>query len=80
MENGKPELTELERLKLENFALKHNAMQQQIQANLAERAAFIQRIEEAHPGFAWNEKEGLVAVAVPPSSARLSAVAPRPKP
>lgn len=55
-------LTELERLKLENFALKHNAVQQQLQTNLAARSAFIQEMEAAHPGYRWDEQNGLVAI------------------
>lgn len=67
MENGKAiELTELERTKLENFALKHNALQQQSQANLQARAAFIQEIEAAHPGYRWDDQKGLIATAIPP--------------
>lgn len=62
MNNGHAELTELERVKMENFALKHNAMQQQLQANMAERTNFIRAIEDAHPGYQWNEQEGLVAI------------------
>lgn len=58
MTNG--ELTELERVKLENFALKHNTLQQQLQMNLAERAAYIRGIETAHPGYQWDEQQGLV--------------------
>jgi hypothetical protein len=54
------ELTELERVKMENFTLKHNALQQQLQINLAERNAFIRQIVEAHPGCAWEESRGLV--------------------
>lgn len=53
-------LTELERVKLENFVLKHNAIQQQLQINLAARAAFIQEIEAAHPGYGWDDTQGLV--------------------
>ena len=49
-------------MKLENFSLKHNAMQREMTANLAARAAFIQGIEAAHPGYRWTEEEGLVAV------------------
>jgi hypothetical protein len=66
MENGKAELTELERVKLENFALKHNALQQQLQANLQARLALITQIEAAHPGYQWNEQQGLVAIDVKP--------------
>ena len=53
-------LNELERVRLENFALKHNAIQQQLQINLAERNAFIRQIEAAHPGYLWREDQGLV--------------------
>ena len=56
-------MTELERVKMENFGLKHNAIQQQLQGNLAERAAFIQQMEAAHPGFKWEEQKGLVPIA-----------------
>jgi hypothetical protein len=65
MNNGveqKDVLTELERVKLENFALKHNAMQQQINLNMAERTAYIKQVEAAHPGWVWNEAKGLVPV------------------
>lgn len=55
-------LTELERVKLENFALKHNAMQQQVQMNITARLAFIQEIVSAHPGYEWDESRGLVFV------------------
>ena len=58
--NELAELTELERVKMENFGLKHNALQQQQQNNLTERAAFILQIEAAHPGFKWEEQKGLV--------------------
>jgi len=63
--NGSAELTELERVKLENFALKHNLMQQQLQANLAERGALIEKIEAANPGYRWDDRQGLVRVAEP---------------
>lgn len=59
--NGHAELTEMERLKMENFALKHSAIQQQLQMNLAERLVFIRAIETAHPGYSWDEQQGLVA-------------------
>jgi|HubBroStandDraft_6_1064221.scaffolds.fasta_scaffold1251735_2 hypothetical protein len=65
MDNGADQLTELERVKLENFALKHNALQHQSQANLMERAAFIRQIEAAHPGYRWNDQHGLVKVEAP---------------
>ena len=53
-------LSELERVKMENFGLKHNALQQQLQANLGARAAFIDELVAAHPGYVWNEQHGLV--------------------
>jgi hypothetical protein len=59
MENGTGQLTELERVKLENFTLKHNLMQQQLQANMAERIAFIRKIEESNPGYQWDDRTGL---------------------
>jgi hypothetical protein len=52
----------MERLKLENFALKHNVMQQQLQANIAARAAFLREMEAAHPGYRWDEQNGLVLI------------------
>ena len=61
MNNGVAELTELERTKLENYALKHNLVQQQLQRIVDERSAYIRQIEEAHPGYAWDEQKGLVA-------------------
>ena len=60
MDNETTELTELERVKMENFALKHNSLQQQLNANLAQRAALIKEIEAAHPGHRWDEQRGLV--------------------
>ena len=56
------QLSELEQVKLENFALKHNALQQQVSANLAERAAYIRQVEAAHPGYKWEDQQGLVPI------------------
>lgn len=53
-------LTELERTKMENYALKHNLMSQQLQQLVAERGAYIKQIEAAHPGCTWDEQRGLV--------------------
>ena len=53
-------LTELETVKMENFGLKHNALQQQVNANLAQRAAFIAQMELDHPGTKWEEGKGLM--------------------
>lgn len=72
MNNGSPgeQLTEFEQVKMENFALKHTALQQQVQTNLMERRAFVEKIEAAHPGWQWSEQGGLVKtaerVAAPP--------------
>jgi hypothetical protein len=60
---SKEELTELEQTKLENFALKHGLIQQQLQRVVADRTAYIRQIEEAHPGHRWDEQTAtLVAV------------------
>ena len=56
MVNGS--LTEVELLRLENFALKHANLQQAIQQNLAARTKYIQGVEAAHPGYQWNEPSG----------------------
>ena len=53
-------LTELEQAKLENFALKHNMLQQQQQQIVAMRAAYLKQVEAAHPGYVWDEQKGLV--------------------
>lgn len=56
----KAELTEMERLKMENYALKVHMVQQQFQQLQMERAAFIHQLEKNHPGYEWREQEGLV--------------------
>jgi hypothetical protein len=56
------ELSELERLKMENIALKYRAMEQQMVGLLNERALVIQQIEKDHPGYKWKEPVGLVSV------------------
>ena len=71
MDNGAEQLTELERVKLENFALKNNLMQQQLQANLAARQAFIGLIEAAHPGYRWNDQQGLTPITEPAAPKRV---------
>lgn len=60
MQNGTNELTEVEKLRMENFALKHNMLQSQIQMVIAERVNFIESINENHPGYVWDEQKGLV--------------------
>jgi hypothetical protein len=54
------ELTEMERLKLENMTLRMMFLQQQTQQLQAERASLISKIEETHPGSEWREGYGLV--------------------
>jgi hypothetical protein len=56
MQNGT--LTELEFTKLENYALRDAGLRQAQQANLAERARYIARIEAAHPGYSFSEQAG----------------------
>jgi hypothetical protein len=58
MINGSATLTELELTKLENFGLKHAALQQAQQANLAARSQYIKQIEAAHPGYSFSEHTG----------------------
>jgi hypothetical protein len=61
MSNG--ELTEVERLKLENYALRYSIAQQQINGLMAERTAYIKQVEENHPGYKWDESKGGLAPA-----------------
>ena len=57
----KPEsLTELERIKMENFALRYNLLQQQTQQVINERASLISQLEASRPGYEWREGYGLV--------------------
>ena len=63
MTNGQltTQLTELQRTRLENFALRYTLMQQNITQVQNERAAFIHQLEAEHPGYKWDEQNGLVA-------------------
>jgi hypothetical protein len=54
------ELTELERVKIENFNLRLLYMQQQIQQVQAERILFLREVEAAHPGYRWSDQQGLI--------------------
>ena len=54
------ELTELERVKLENFALKPQRHQQQIQPALAAQSQDYSPDRRHHPGHHWQEDKGLV--------------------
>jgi len=60
MENETPKLTELQQVRLENFTLKHVAMQNAINENSRDRVVFIQSILAEHPGWSWRDPEGLV--------------------
>lgn len=55
-----PELTEVQKLKLENFTLRHIAFESQMRQNQLDRAQFIHTIEQAHPGWRWEDPQGLV--------------------
>jgi hypothetical protein len=55
-----PQLTELQRVKLENFTLKHINLQSALNANMAERAAFCKSIVDEHPGYMWRDPDGLM--------------------
>jgi hypothetical protein len=55
-----PKMTELETVRMENFALRILFMQNQLQQVQNERAAFIQLMERAYPGCEWREGSGLV--------------------
>jgi len=64
----KPEFTELEALKMENFNLRFHVLQTNLQALGAERSTFIQHLEAKNPGWKWKDPEGWVEVpAVVPS-------------
>ena len=57
-QQGTDQMTELETAKLQVHALRHQLLQQQLQANLAERSALIQQIVTDHPGHRWDEATG----------------------
>jgi hypothetical protein len=50
----------MQKLKLENFALRQLAFQSQVRQNELDRAQFIHGIEQAHPGWRWQDPQGLV--------------------
>jgi hypothetical protein len=56
----KAEISEFERVKMENYALRTVFMQQQLQQIQIERATFVQEMEAAHPGYEWQDPYGLV--------------------
>lgn len=53
-------LTELERYRMENYNLKMVLMQQQLQNIQLERANFMRLMEEAYPGYEWDDQRGFV--------------------
>ena len=55
-----PELTDLEKLKLENTALKYSVLQGQMQSLMRDRQIIIEQIEQRLPDWQWREGEGLV--------------------
>lgn len=59
----KPELTEIEKLKLENFTLRHIAFEAQLRQNQMDRAIFLHSLEQAHPGWRWQDPAGFVEIA-----------------
>jgi len=52
------ELTEVERLKMENYNLRIHILQQQTQQTINERQSLVRSIELEHPGFEWDEQHG----------------------
>ena len=57
---GPPQLTEFERLKMENFALRNQVLQTQLQQLFADRTAYLETLKTNHPGCVWDEQRGLV--------------------
>lgn len=55
-----PELSEIERLKLENLNLKRYALEMQLQQVLTERVNLIRVLEQSRPGWHWKEPVGFV--------------------
>jgi len=64
------DLTPIERLKMENSALRHQLTQQALQQIIAERVALIREIEGNHPGYKWDERTGLTQDDPPESVTR----------
>jgi hypothetical protein len=66
-----PSLTEVERLKLENFTLRHMAFEAQMRQNQFDRAVFLRLLEETYPGWRWQDPEGWVEKEETPESQEL---------
>jgi hypothetical protein len=64
------ELTELERVRLENNTLRIVLLQQQLQQVQNERGLLIRQLEAMHPGHEWREGYGLVEKEEPESAFR----------
>ena len=52
-------------MKLENFGLRYQALQQQMQQILADRAVLLRQIEADHDGYRWDDQRGLVLADAP---------------
>lgn len=61
------QLTEVERLKIENLQLKFGALQTQQQQLQSEYQALIQALTVSHPGYSWNPQTNTL-VAIPKSA------------
>jgi hypothetical protein len=66
-----PSLSEIERLKLENFTLRHIAFESQLRQNQVDRAVFLKSLEETYPGWKWQDPDGLVEKEETPESPEL---------
>ena len=55
------DLTEVERLKMENLSLKRFALDTQMRQVQGEYESLIKSIEQKHPGWHWKEGVGFVA-------------------
>jgi len=64
----KAELTETERLKMENLNLKRFALELQLQQVSAARLNLIAELEITHPGCRWHEQLGLVEEELQPNN------------
>lgn len=54
------DLTETERLKLENVALKKALLESQMQLVRDEHTSLVKQLERDRPGWRWQEPQGFV--------------------
>jgi hypothetical protein len=66
MDQKQEQLTEIEHLKMENIALKYQALQSQMQLLVEERKNLILGINAAHPNYEWRDPNGLVPITAAP--------------